>query len=492
MHIATLPGKYGVGQMGSEARRFVDYLAEAGQKYWQVLPLVPTGYGDSPYQSVCSFAGSEYFISLESLAARGLLAPDELASAETPADSRISYRRLFETRFALLRLAFHRDRNEHAFRKFVKKGEYAEYALFRSLKTAHTNIPWRWWPEIYRYRDKKALAAFADANADDILFWQWAQFEFDRQWHELREYAHKKGVSIIGDLPIYIAYDSVECWAHPELVKLNADLDPVVVAGCPPDAFSPTGQLWGNPVYDWKRLKADGYRWWKDRFRKCFSLFDVVRIDHFRGFDRYYEIPYGDLTAENGYWEDGPSSGLFAELEKTFGKMRVIAEDLGELDDSAREMFRTVGYPGMKVLQFAFGSGESNEYLPHNYTDDNCVAYTGTHDNDTLMGAISSMGEGRNGFRDAVARELEADDMSLPLDTDEDIADAVMQLCLSSKARLAVVPMQDWLKIGKEGRINMPSTLSENNWSYRIPADYAERVSAAHIREITQKYGRTL
>ena len=250
--------------------------------------------------------------------------------------------------------------------------------------------------------------------------------------------------------------------------------------------------MWGNPVYDWKRLKADGYRWWKDRFRKCFSLFDVVRIDHFRGFDRYYEIPYGDLTAENGYWEDGPSSGLFAELEKTFGKMRVIAEDLGELDDSAREMFRTVGYPGMKVLQFAFGSGESNEYLPHNYTDDNCVAYTGTHDNDTLMGAISSMGEGRNGFRDAVARELEADDMSLPLDTDEDIADAVMQLCLSSKARLAVVPMQDWLKIGKEGRINMPSTLSENNWSYRIPADYAERVSAAHIREITQKYGRTL
>ncbi len=490
LHIAALPCKYGIGGLGRSSYEFADFLSDAGQKYWQVLPLVPTGYGDSPYQSSCSSAGNEYFIDLDILAEKGLLTTEELAPHITAPSCRIDYERLFRERFSLLRKAFDRfDKSDKKFTAFVKSGEYADYALFCALKQFHEFRSWNEWDDAYKFRNADALAAFSVAHADEIMFRQWCQFEFDSQWRSLKTYANDKGIKIIGDMPIYIAYDSVECWTRPDMVKLDNDMRPTVVAGCPPDAFSVTGQLWGNPIYDWNRIASDGFDWWKERLKKCFSLFDVVRIDHFRGFDRYCEIPFGDPTAERGQWVDGPSAPMFAELERGLGKMEVIAEDLGILDDSARRMFAEVGYPGMKVLQFAFDSGETNEYLPHNYTSENCVAYTGTHDNDTLLGFVNKLGQNRDRVLYTLRRELEYTDLPLPTDTDEQICDAIIELCFKSKAVCSIIPLQDWLKIGGEGRINMPSTLSTDNWSYRIP-DFGGNDLAAHIRNLTEKYGR--
>ena len=490
LHIASLPCKYGIGALGKPARDFVDYLAAGGQTYWQVLPLVPTGYGDSPYQSCCAYAGSEYFIDLDILASQGLLTAEELAACETDMSCRVDYAGLFNTRFDVLRKAFSRFDAGKDFEEFAEKGMFSDYALYRALKDAHGQKPWIEWEENYRFRDPSALAAFAAAHKTDLLFWEWTQYEFFRQWQELKTYANGRGIGIIGDMPIYVAYDSVECWTRPELVKLDERLVPAVVAGCPPDAFSATGQLWGNPVYDWERMAADGFAWWKNRLQRCFEIYDVVRIDHFRGFDRYYEIPFGETTAVGGHWAQGPSSAMFGEIENCFGKMEVIAEDLGELDDSAREMFRTVGYPGMKVLQFAFGSGDGNEYLPHNYTSDNCIAYTGTHDNDTLLGFISKLGDRKEDFRAALGRELAAMGQQADITNDEKMTDAIIALCYISKAKCAIIPLQDWLKIGGEGRINMPSTLSTDNWSYRVPAGYAEIAGPEVLRALAAEYNR--
>ncbi len=491
LHIASLSGQYGVGTLGKAAYDFVDFLCSAGQDRWQVLPLVPTGYGDSPYQSVCTTAGSEYFIDLETLASEGLLSAEELGECLTAPASRIDYKKLFDTRFEVLKKAFARfDIDDKDFVSFVRRGEYKDYALFRAIKETQGLRAWNTWDEGLKFRDKSALASFKRAHKREILFWQWTQYTFFRQWQALKRYANSRGVKLIGDMPIYIAYDSVECWMHPETVKLGEDLNPTVVAGCPPDAFSATGQLWGNPVYNWERMRADGYAWWKSRLKKCFEIYDIVRIDHFRGFDRYWEIPFGDKTAEFGKWAEGPSSALFAEIEKSFGKMDVIAEDLGILDDSARAMFAEVGYPGMKVLQFAFGSDDGNEYLPHNYSSDNCVVYTGTHDNDTLLGYIRSLGGGRDWFVGSLRRELEKMGLNASTETDEDICDAVIELAMASRASTAIMPMQDWLKIGGEGRINMPGTLSTDNWSYRIPEDYAQPALAEKMRALAVKYGR--
>lgn len=490
LHIASLPCEYGIGSLGKSSYDFADFLSDAGQSYWQILPLVPTGYGDSPYQSSCSSAGNEYFIDLDILRDKRLLTAEEIEPCKTDRSCRIDYERLFHERFPILRKAFSRfDKSDKKFVKFVKNGEYADYALFRALKEANGFRAWNEWDDAYKFRDASALEAFAESHKEDVLFWQWCQFEFSLEWNALKSYANKKGVGIIGDMPIYIAYDSVECWTRPELVKLDEEMNPIVVAGCPPDAFSATGQLWGNPVYDWNKIKSDGFSWWKERLKKCFSLFDVVRIDHFRGFDRYCEIPFGDPTAERGVWVDGPSTEMFAMLERELGKMEVIAEDLGILDDSARKMFAEVGYPGMKVLQFAFDSGETNEYLPHNYTSENCIVYTGTHDNDTLLGYIKKLGGNRDGILYTLRRELEYMDLPLPTENDEEICDAIVRLCLKSKALCSVIPMQDWLKIGEEGRINMPSTLSTANWSYRIP-DFEKKELAARIRKLTEEYDR--
>ncbi len=492
LHIASLPGKYGIGSLGKEAHDFVDFLARSGQSLWQVLPLVPTGYGDSPYQSACTTAGSEYFIDLEYLVKDGLLSKSEIKPFETSPDSRIDYENLFNTRFEILHKAFDRfDTEDKSFASFLRRGEYSDYALFRAIKETQGHRAWSTWEEGLKFRDKRTIAAFKRTHKRDILFWQWAQFTFFKQWQSLKSYANKKNIKLVGDMPIYVAYDSVECWTHPEMVKLDENLNPTVVAGCPPDAFSETGQLWGNPVYDWEYMKADGYYWWKARLKKCFEIYDIVRIDHFRGFDRYWEIPFGDKTAKGGKWVDGPSSAIFEEIERSCGKMDVIAEDLGILDDSAREMFAKVGYPGMKVLQFAFDSGDGNEYLPHNYKSDNCVVYTGTHDNDTLMGYIGMLGDRKEWFVSEVRAELERMKLSFKVESDEDVCDAIIALGMASKAKICIIPMQDWLKIGGEGRINLPGTLSTENWSYRIPQKYNDPALAIKMREITSAYGRS-
>lgn len=492
LHIATLPCKYGIGGLGKSAYGFVDFLARAKQRLWQVLPLVPTGYGDSPYQSCCSTAGNEYFIDLDGLIARGWLTEEEAAASVTALGSRIDYACLFETRTALLRTAFSRfPKRNRAFAAFVKKGEYADYALFRSVKESQDNRAWNEWEQGLRLRDAAALDAFRKSHKQDLLFWQWTQFLFFEQWQALREYAHGKGIRIVGDMPIYVAYDSVECWTRPELFAFDGECRPTAVAGCPPDAFSADGQLWGNPLYRWDRMREDGFSWWKARLEKCFEIYDVVRIDHFRGFDRYWSIPYPSDTAASGHWEDGPSTAMFREIERELGKMDVIAEDLGTLDDSARRMFSEVGYPGMKVLQFAFDSGDGNEYLPHNYTSENCAVYTGTHDNDTLMGNIRKLGDRRIAFRDAVRRELRASNLHGEPETDEELCDAVIDLAMFSRAARAVVPMQDWLKIGEEGRINLPSTLGTENWSYRLPSDFASDALAERMGSLTECAGRT-
>ena len=493
MHIATLPGRYGIGQLGKEAYAFADFLSRAGQSYWQVLPLVPTGYGDSPYQSFCSVAGNEYFISLDRLAEEGLLTEDELRSCETPPSSRINYEHLFHTRYDVLRKAFGRfDAGCRDFTEFVGKSEYADYALFRAIKDSRGGKPWCEWEDPLKFCTEDAVNEFVSLHEEDILFWQWAQYEFMRQWNDLRTYVRSLGIKIIGDVPIYIAYDSSECWKHPSLVKLDSQRRPVTVAGCPPDAFSDTGQLWGNPVYDWERMKENGWAWWKARMKKMFSLYDVVRIDHFRGFEKYYEIPYGEKTAVNGRWSPGPGAEFFRELERAIGRTEVIAEDLGTLDEDARAMFAEVGYPGMKVLQFAFGSGDDNEYLPHNYKDDNCFAYTGTHDNDTLLGFVSKLGEDKPHFRHMLGRECELLGLSAPGESDREMCDSVIELCYSSVAECAIIPLQDWLMIGEEGRINMPSVLSAANWSYRVPAGYASEELEKRMRVLSEKHGRIL
>lgn len=491
MHIATLPCRYGIGQLGKSAYDFIDFLGESGQSYWQVLPLVPTGYGDSPYQSCCASAGNEYFIDLDLLYGEGLLTQDELASCVTEPDSRIDYENLYNTRYDVLRKAFARfDKNDSGFRGYVKRGEYADYALFRTIKDSFGGAAWNEWPDEYRLRDASTLKDFSEAHSDDILFWQWAQYVFGKQWSALKARAAAHGIKLIGDMPIYLAYDSVECWTHPEMVKLDADLRPTAVAGCPPDAFCDTGQLWGNPVYDWDYMERSGFDWWIERLKKCFELYDVVRIDHFRGFDRYYETPFGEKTAVNGTWQPAAGRAMFRAAENAIGEMHVIAEDLGILDDSARAMFAELGYPGMKILQFAFDSGDDNDYLPHNYKDENCVVYTGTHDNDTLLGFIRKLGEGRQRFADALARELER--MNLPQcgGSDEEMCDSVIELCYASVAECAIIPMQDWMKTGEEGRINMPSVLSVLNWSYRISPHYAECGLQQKIKDLTVRYGR--
>ncbi len=484
LHIATLPGKYGIGSFGKEAFAFADFLSDAHQHYWQILPLVPTGYGDSPYQSACSYAGNEYFIDLEILFEKGLLTAGELSSAETGENSRIDYFSLFKGRIALLKKAFSRfDASGSEFSAFLEKGEFRDYALFRALKEKFAHAEMSEWPDEYKFRDKRALNRFELEYKNDIIFWQWAQFEFFNEWKALKSYANGLGIRIIGDIPIYVSRDSVECWTQPELFKLDESLKPTFVAGCPPDYFSATGQLWGNPIYEWARMKEDGYAGWKDRIRKVSKLYDVVRIDHFRGFDRFYEIPASEPSAAFGRWTDGPGAELFVRLKEA-ADFEIIAEDLGTLDARCVKMLKDVGFPGMKVLSFAFDSDETNVYLPSNYDTDNSVVYTGTHDNDVLMSFIRSLGDGRERFAEKVRAELSRNGLSLPADTDADLAECLIELAMRSRAVLSVIPIQDWA-LEPGGRINCPSTLSAMNWSYRIDKSVLSKELSERISRVT-------
>ena len=486
--VSSLPSRYGIGCFSESAYAFVDWLKAAGQTYWQMLPLGPTGWGDSPYQSFSTFAGNPYFISLEALAGEGVLTPEECGSADWGGDpAAIDYEKLYRHRYPLLRRAYARSRADGnaAYRAFVRENRdwLRDYALFMALKDRFGGKPWTDWPEALRLRRADALADCRRELAEDIGFWQFVQWKFFQQYRALKQYANAQGIRIVGDIPIYVAMDSADAWAHPELFELDERLVPTAVAGCPPDGFSPTGQLWGNPLYRWDYHRETGYAWWISRLRACFGLYDVTRIDHFRGFDEYYAIPYGAETAVDGWWSKGPGLDLFRAAEQQLGRHEIIAEDLGFVTDSVRRLVRESGFAGMKVLEFAFDArdtGAANDYLPHNYTE-NCVAYTGTHDNQTLVSWLAAIRpEERQAVRDYLC------DRHTP---GEALYRSLIALVMRSTARTCIIPLQDWLGLDDRARMNTPATVGQN-WRWRVRADELSAGLRDEILRMTRRYGR--
>lgn len=480
--VFSLPSRHGIGKMGKAAYAFIDFLKEAEVSCWQVLPLSPTGYGDSPYQSCCTYAGNPYLIDFDMLAEEGLLVPADYEGLNWGEDSStIPYALLYTQCYEVLRIAFSNAKPDPDFDAFAEeqKDWLEDYALYMALKFAHNGEPFINWGRSLRRRKPEAMEQARETYREEIAFHKFIQYQFFRQWKRLKAYANKRGITIIGDLPIYTAADSVEVWAHPELFKLTVLNRPAEVAGCPPDCFSRTGQLWGNPVYDWEYHESTGFAWWIRRLEYVSKLYDVIRIDHFRGFESYYSIPAKEQTAENGTWMPGPGLKLFRAAEAQLGKLNIIAEDLGNVTPQVRELLAQTGYPGMKVLQFAFDSNARNEFLPHNYTTTHCVVYTGTHDNDTL----------RHWAKTADRDVMRYARAYLQVDGRDDVPAAVLCAAWSSIAELAVAQMQDFLKAGGEGRMNMPSTLG-GNWCYRThEAQYTEKL-VRWIRRLNRTYGR--
>lgn len=467
MPIFSLPSPYGIGTLGAEARDFVDFLAAGGQSCWQLLPIGPTSYGDSPYQSFSSFAGNPYFIDLDALAAEGLLERAEYEALPWGGDpARVDYGLLYETRYPVLQKACRRllaQGREDFFRFCAAEDEWlGDYALFMALKEQHGGASWFEWEPELRLREPSALTNAAKELAEQVDFWKGVQYLFFRQWNALKSYAQLRGVAIIGDLPIYVSGDSADVWADQAQFQLDKEGRPTEVAGCPPDGFSADGQLWGNPLFDWEYMKKDGYTWWLRRIAFQFRLYDTLRIDHFRGFDSYYAIPYGEATAKNGRWRPGPGIAFFRAVNKALGEKDIIAEDLGFLTPSVRQLLADSGYPGMKVLEFAFDSRDGgNDYLPHCYPH-HCVVYTGTHDNDTILGWAASAPADDVAFAKAYLRLTE----------EEGVHWGMMRAAWASVADLAVMQFQDLLGLGREGRINTPSTLG-TNWQWRaLPGTY--------------------
>ena len=488
MHISSLPSPYGIGTMGKAAVQFVDFLEEAGQTYWQILPVCPTSYGDSPYQSFSSFAGNPYFIDLDYLCLDGLLKKEECEAYNWGGDeTQVDYGILYENRYDLLKKAFARFKADEPedFKTFCEEeAEWLDnYALFMALKDANHGAAWFTWDRDLKFRKAEALEKVKEDKKEDIAFWKMLQYLFYKQWRELKDYANVRGIKIIGDVPIYVAGDSADVWANPEQFYLNEDLEMIDVAGCPPDAFSATGQLWGNPLYRWDYHRNTGYQWWISRMSYCFRLYDVVRIDHFRGFDEYFSIPYGDKDARGGHWEKGPGIDLFRKIEQALGWKQVIAEDLGYMTDSVRHLVYESGFPGMKVLEFAFDSRDSgcaSDYLPHNYPE-NCVAYTGTHDNETIVGWWKSI--------TVAERKLARDYLCDHATPEEELYKCFISLIMRSAARVCVIPMQDYMGLDNRFRMNKPSTVGMN-WKWRIKKRDLTKKLQKEIYDVTLRYGR--
>lgn len=483
LHISSLPSEYGIGKMGRHAFEFVDFLVKSGVKCWQILPLSPTSYGDSPYQSFSVNAGNPYFIDFEILEGDGLLEAEDYKEIvwETSPD-KVDYALIYEKCFDVLRVAYSRFKASKfpAYRKFCDKNKswLDEYALFMALKFQNGGKAWYEWEKDISMHRPKAVAECKKQLKKEIGFFKFLQFEFSRQWTELKKYANDKGIEIVGDIPIYCALDSVEAWSEHKLFMFDRKRRPVCVAGCPPDEFSPTGQLWGNPIYNWEYHEKTGFEWWINRIAAAAELYDIVRIDHFRGFESFYAIPYGNKDATVGEWMKGPNCPLFFAAEEKLGRLNIIAEDLGFITPEVREMLDLCGYPGMKVLQFGFSGGD-NEHLPHNFTTTNCFAYTGTHDNETLNGWAAAMDKNSLKF----AKKY------LNVRKKSEIPMAVIRAAWGSIAEVAAAQMQDFLDSPKEDRMNTPSTLG-NNWQFRTKSEQFTPQLAKKIKKLNKIYNR--
>lgn len=485
MHISSLPGKYGIGTFGEEAYKFGDFLKEAGQKYWQLLPLGPTSFGDSPYQSFSAFAGNPYFIDFDLLREDGLLEKKDYESVDFGSNEEdIDYGIIFKNKMKVLRKAYEnsKSKNIEELELFIEEEDtwLDDYALYMSVKNSFDLKSWQTWDEDIRLRKPEAMSKYKEELKDDISYWKFLQFEFFKQWTQLKEYVNKLGIEIIGDMPIYVAEDSADVWANPDAFMLDKEtLRPLKVAGCPPDIFSATGQLWGNPIYDWNHMEKNHYKWWIDRIRQSFKIYDVLRIDHFKGFESYWSIPYGDKTAENGEWIKGPGIKIFNAIKKALGDVNIIAEDLGTLTEETIKLRNDTGYPGMKILTFAFDSDHNNPFLPHNY-DKNFIVYTGTHDNDTVRGWMEE-----TGGKEHVKKAIEY----LKLTEEEGYSWGFIRGAWSSVADVAIAQMQDFLDLGNSARMNLPSTLGIN-WRWRMKDGAYDNKLAKRMKEMTKIYGR--
>ena len=482
MHISSLPNPYGIGSVGKCAYEFVDFLCEAGQACWQILPLSPTGYGDSPYQSFSTFAGNHYLIDLDLLIGEGLLKQEEVdAVCWSREEGRVDYGCLYDNRAGLLRRAYERFVPDEAFDRYVKDNAawLEDYALFMALKEKYRGIAWQNWPKGLALRHPEAMDSCREEMKDAIGFHSFLQFVFFRQWSALRGYANEKGIRIIGDVPIYVPLDSADVWSNPSLFQLDNSGCPKAVAGCPPDSFTAEGQLWGNPLYDWDKMKETGFAWWIGRLSAAARMYDVVRLDHFRGFESYWAVPAGDKTTVGGSWMPGPGSDFIRAIRKALPELDFIAEDLGYVTPEVRRLQEESGYPGMKVMQFAFDSREESDYLPHTYPV-NSVCYTGTHDNLTMA----------QWFEEAAPEDIALAKAYLGLNEEEGPVWGVIRGCMGSVSKLCVIQMQDYLELGGFARMNFPGTLSANNWTWRAEKGFITEALTKRIREITRRYGR--
>ena len=486
--ITSLPSRYGIGGFTKEAYDFVDFLEKAGQSYWQILPMGHTGYGDSPYQSFSSFAGNPYFISLDDLIEDGFLTKEECDTYDYGKNERfVEYEKIYNTRLKLLNKAYKREelKNNQKYWSFVGENVkwLEEYALFMALKEYYGGKPWNEWDYEIRMGEPRAKDEYAFRLQSEIGFWKYVQYKFFTQWHKLKNYANSKGIKIIGDIPIYVAYDSADVWSNSDLYQLDIEKLPISVAGCPPDGFSKQGQLWGNPLYKWERHDESGFSWWNYRIEHSFKLYDALRIDHFRGFDEYYSIPFGSKDAVKGEWQKGPKMALFDNLKEKLVDKEIIAEDLGFITEGVRELLVKCGFPGMRVFQFGFDKRDScakNEHLPHNYIE-NSVAYTGTHDNPTIVSWFFEItDEERIAVRNYLCDKYSPDsEINLP------IIGAVMR----SNSKLVIIPIQDYLGGDSRSRINKPSTTGIN-WQWRLSKQEITDALAKQIYEITLLSGR--
>jgi len=485
MHISSLPGKYGIGTFGKEAYEFCDFLKKAGQRYWQILPLGPTSFGDSPYQSFSAFAGNPYFIDFDLLNKDGLLEIsdyDSINFGENVID--IDYGLVFKEKMKVLRKAYENSKPKdiEELKLFEKEEDYwlEDYALYMAIKSYFNLESWQTWDEDIRLRKPEAKEKYKKLLSDEISYWKFLQYEFYKQWKSLKSYVNNLDIEIIGDMPIYVAEDSADVWANPEAFLLHKKtLRPLSVAGCPPDIFSDTGQLWGNPIYDWNHMEKTDYKWWIDRIKQSLNLYDVLRIDHFKGFESYWSIPYSDSTAENGEWIKGPGIKVFTAIKDELGEVNIIAEDLGTLTEATIKLRNDTGFPGMKILTFAFDTDSSNPFLPHNY-DKNFIVYTGTHDNDTVRGWMETTAP-----KDQVKKAIEY----LQLNKEEGYNWGFIRGAWSSVANVSIAVMQDFLDLGNEARINLPSTIGDN-WRWRVKYDAFNDKLAEKIYKVTKTYGR--